>query len=348
MTRPVRSSDSAQARLAVLLATALLLPGAAGAQTVDGEPVTERLTVLAEENAAMYLQPVAAGLGAGLNSGFFESAGGDGGVHVHVGLQVSGSFIPADANTFSPHLPETISYEDRTFSDPYGDGDTISTPTAAGEGRGVVLEPTGEYRDALLRAGKDLRNFAIPFPDGVDLPAVPMAMAEASVSLPTGTAVMARFLPEIDISDEVGPVSSYGFGVRQSVSPFLRSPPVDVGVALGIQKLTVGDIVDATGRSIDVLVSKDLDVLTVFASGGLEGTSVDVEYTLDSRTDIPGQPADGTTISFPGEGESYPAEGANSSRFTGGIRVNLFVARLSVSYTAANYDVLQARLSFGS
>lgn len=334
---------------AALAAGLLVLPSAAGAQTVDGESVTDRLTVLAEDNASEYLLPVAAGLGAGLNSGFFQSAGSDDGIHVHAGLQVSGSLIPDDADTFAPILPGTFTFRDRTFEDPYViQGARTTTPTAAGAGNGAVLEPSAELDQAIRDAGEDPADYEIRFPDGVDLPAVPLVMGEASVQLPTGTGVMARFLPRIDVSPEVGSISSYGFGVRQSVTTFLQRPPVDVAVAAGYQSLSLGDVVDASGTSLDLIVSKDLDLITVFASGGIEGSSVDVTYTFDSPTDISAQPADGETISFPREGESYPGDAANSGRFTGGVQLNLFVARVSLSYTSSTYDVLQARLSFGS
>lgn len=327
---------------AVLLAASLLVPPmSAGAQTVDGESVTERLTELADQNARKYLHPVASGLGAGLNSGFFEAAGGDDGVHFRVGLQASGSLIPAAEDTFTPDLPETFTYQGQTYTDPYGDEAGVITPTASGEGSGVVLEPQGDLRTAIQDAGEDPRSYSVQFPDGFDIPAVPLVLGEASLQLPTGTGAMVRFLPGIDLTSEVGSISSLGFGVRQSVTTFLRDPPVDGAVAAGYQSLSLGDVVDARGTSLDVVLSKDLDVITVFASGGYEDTSVDVEYTLSNPTDVPGQTGDGTTVSFEDDGE-------NSSRFTGGVQVNLFAVRLSVSYTSSAYDVLQARLSFGN
>lgn len=327
---------------AVLITAALVAaPSPAASQTVEGQSVTDRLGVLAEENARRYLHPVSSGLGAGLNSGFFQTAVGAEEISVRAGLQVSGSLIPASADSFSPELPSSFSYGDRTFEDPYEiRGESSTSPTASGRRRGVVLVPSDELEQEIRDAGEDPADFRISFPDGVDLPAVPLVMGEASAELPTGTGVMARFLPSIEVSQELGSISAWGFGVRQTVTGFLEDPPVDVGVAAGYQSLSLGDVVDASGRSLDLVVSRDLDLITVFASGGLEGSSVEAEYTFDSPTDIPGQPADGETISF-------EDDGANSGRFTGGVHLSLFVARLSVSYTSSAYDVLQARLSFG-
>ncbi len=339
------SSPAASVRAlpAVLIAAALLAaPFPAASQTADGQSVTDRLGVLAEENARRYLHPVSSGLGAGLNSGFFQTAGGGDGIGIRAGLQVSGSLIPSAGDTFSPVLPESFSYRDQTFEDPYViRGGSSTSPTASGRGQGVVLAPSDELEQEIRDAGEDPADYEIRFPDGVDLPAVPLVMGEASAELPTGTGVMVRFLPSIEVSQEVGSISALGFGVRQSVTGFLEDPPLDVGVAAGYQSLSLGDVVDASGRSLDLIVSRDLDLITVFASGGLEGSSVEAEYTFDNPTDIPGQPADGETIRFEDDGD-------NSSRFTGGVQLNLFVARLSVSYTSSAYDVLQARLSFGN
>lgn len=325
-------------RITVLVAAAgLALPAGTHAQTV-----TDRLTTLAEENARLYLQPVTSGLGAGLNSGFFETGGSGDGVHVQIGLQASGSLVPEGGETFEPVVPRRVTFRDRTFEDPYTiEGDRTTTPTALGEGDGAVLDPSGEFRSALIQAGEDPDQYRVPFPPGVDLPGVPLAMAEASVELPTGTAVMGRFLPELELSSKVGALSSYGGAVRQSLTAFLDRPPLDVGVAAGIQKLTLGDVVEATGRSASLIVSRDLDLITLFASGGVEESTVDVSYTVENPNSNPGQPADGTTIDFETEGE-------NETRFTGGIRLDLFVARLSISYTRSEYDVFQTRLSFGS
>ncbi len=337
-----RSAASAPALAAAVVGALLLtLPATASAQTADGESVSDRLTELTDTNSRLYLHPISSGLGAGLNSGFFQTADSGDGIHVSVGVQVSGSLIPRDGDTFQPELPGSVTIQGRTFSDPYGSGDTIITPTAAGEGQGRLLEPSGEAEAALQDIGEDPADYAIRFPDGFDIPAVPIVLGEATLELPTGTGVMVRLLPEVNVSDEVGPISSYGLGVRQSVTAFLDRPPVDVAVAAGHQELTLGDVVDASGTSVDLTVSKDLDLITVFASGGFEDTDVDVEYTLENAVDVPGQSTGSRTVAFQDDGE-------NSSRFTGGVHMNLFVARLSISYTTSSYDVLQARLSFGS
>lgn len=343
MSPAERRSIPGVAPPAALLAAALLaLPGPAPAQTLDGQEVTERLRVLTADNASRYLRPVSSGLGAGLNTGYFNPSDGDGGIDVQAGLQVSGSFVPDDADVFEPVLPNTATFRDRTFEDPYvlRDGRT-TTPTATGDGSGVTLEPSPELREAIVAAGRDPANFEIRFPDGVDLPAVPLAMAEASVGLPTGTGLTVRFLPEIDINEDVGQLSSYGFGLRQSISAFLGDPPVEAAVALGYQSLTLGDVADASAKSASLLVSRDLGLITVYGAGGIEDSSVEVDFTLESPTDLPGRPAAGSEISFENDG-------ANSGRFTGGVRLDLFVARLSVSYTEADFDVLQARLTFGT
>lgn len=333
-----RARRSVLARTTVLLAAAcFLLPAAAA-----GQSVTDRVQSLAQENARLYIQPVASSLGAGLSSGFFGAASSGGGVSVRVGAHAAGGLIPETGETFEPVLPEELTYRDRTFTDPYAiQGDRTSTPTAAGEGEGVILEPTGDFRQALLQAGENPEDFEVPFPDGFDVPGAPLGSARATVGLPTGTSVTGSLLPKIELSEEVGSVSSFGVGVRQSLSAFAADPPVDVAVAAEYQALELGSIVEATGKSASLIVSRDLELITVFTSGALEESTIDVEYTFENPEGNPGQPSDGTTIAF-------EEEGANTSSFTGGIQLDLFLARLTVSYTKSEYDVLRAGLSFGN
>lgn len=340
-----RSPATALARASALVAAAcFLLPATAPAQAGSDGSVTEQITRLAKENAKEYLHPVSSGLGAGLSSGFFEAASAGGGVTFRVGVQASGSLIPDDAESFAPVLPDEVTFRDQTFTDPYEiEGARTTTPTAAGEAQGVILVPRdgSDFEAAIQQAGENPEDFRIPFPDGLDVPGVPLASVRATLGLASGTAVTASYLPEIDLSDDVGPVSSYGLGVRQSVTSFASNPPVDVAVAAEYQNLTLGEIVDATGKSASLIVSRDLDLITVFASGALEESNIDVEFAFEGASDAPGQPAAGETISFEDEGE-------NSRSFTGGVQLDLFVANLTVSYTAAPYDVLRAGLSFGS
>lgn len=339
-----RPCVSAVARSSALLVAAwLLLPAAAPAQSGSDGSVTDRIVALAERNSKRYLHPVVSGLGAGLSSGFFAAASAGGGVTLRAGVRVSGSLIPEVEDSFEPVLPERITFRDRTFTDPYQiEGDRATTPTAAGEARGVVLVPRAgsDFEASIQQAGGDPDDFELPFPDGADLAGVPLASARVTLGLPTGTSLTASYLPEIKLNDDVGPVSSHGIGVRQSVTDFASRAPVDVAVAAGYRKLTLGDVGDATGKSASLIVSRNLELITVFASGGLEESTLDVEYTFESTADVPGRPALGETIFFEDEGE-------NDRTFTGGLQLDLFLGRLTVSYTAAEYDVLRAGLSFG-
>lgn len=115
--RRERLLDAGPLLLAVLFAlliAVLGLPSRASAQGLE-----DRLEQLGSENARLFLHPVAAGLGAGLNSGFFHTAG----VHEPLGFDVSvramGSPVPADDERFRPLLPATVEDGGRAFDDPY-------------------------------------------------------------------------------------------------------------------------------------------------------------------------------------------------------------------------------------
>lgn len=325
----------------------LSLPFLAGlvAPPAAAQDVTDRIQALASENAELYASPVTSGLGAGLASGFYRTADTHGILGFDVGIRVSGSLIPEtrEAQSFEPVLPSRLTFQGRTFDRPYGEpSDYGRTPTAAGEGTPVVLAPKGDFRAALREAGQDPDAFNVPFPEGFDLPAVPVVMGELNVGLAPGTEIMLRGFPEVSLGDDLGDVSAYGVGVKHRISDWLPGPiPVDLAVAGGYQRATLGDIVTAEARTAGAVVSKDLALITVFGGAGWEDSEVDVEYTFRNPEGNPGSPPDGARVAFTDEGE-------NSSRLTAGLVLSLLPARLTVSYTEADYDVLQAAISLGT
>lgn len=321
---------------AAVLGTALLTLPAAGLSAQDGD-VEERLRTLGSENGRLYAQPVGSGIGAGLNSGWFHSARGLGPLHVEIGVRAVGAFVPGEDERFRPVLPAEVTVEElggRTFQDPYGSGEELRTPTAVGEGPGVTVEPRGALRQALLDEGLSPSDFALRFPRGFDLPAVPVGALQLNVGVARGVDVAGRFVPSIEVDDDVGSVESAGGGLKLSVTDWLPAPPpVDVAVAGGIQTLDVGDYLSADSRHASLLVSRKLSVLTLFASGTLEETDVEVQYTVESEL----LPEGGTTVSF-------EDEGANTERLTAGFSLDLLFLQLTADYSLAEYESVSAGL----
>lgn len=337
MRRPAPSRTSVPlviAALAAATAAAVVGAGPAAAQDVE-----DQLRTLGTENARRYARPIGSGVGAAMSRGWFSSAAAPGPFEIELGVQVLGAIVPPEDERFQPVLPSSIEVPElgRSFDEPYGPSDGVVTPTAAGAGAGARLVPQGELRQALLATGRDLDDWTLQFPDGFDVPAVPMAVLQGSLGLPAGTRVTARWLPSVEVDDDVGRLRSLGVGVMHGVSRWFPDPlPVDVAVGAGLQRFEVGDYLEAHSRHATLVVSRALSALTLFASGTVESTDYEVTYTLEN----PLLPESGTRIAF-------EDEAANTAGLTGGVRLDLLFLRLDASYTVSSYDVLRAGFGIG-
>lgn len=323
---------------------ALAFAAALAATAVPDRParaqgVEERLGSLAVENARAYARPIGSGIGTAMNRGWFASARVLEPFGLELGLSGVAAIVPPEEERFEPVIPSTLTVPElgATFADPYGSAQEVTTPTAVGQGAGARLAPQGAFRQALLDEGLDPEDFALQFPGGFDVPAVPIAVLQGTVGLPFGTQVTGRWLPSVEIDDDVGEVRSAGVGVLHSVSQWVPgSVPVDVALGGGFQHVEVGDYLTADSRHATLVVSHGLSALTLFASGTVEATDYEVTYTLEN----PRLPDAGTTISF-------EDEGANTSALTAGARLELLFLRLDASYTLSDYEVLRAGLGVG-
>lgn len=329
MPRPPRFRRFFAAPLAAGLA-ALVLAGSLEAQSLE-----DRLRILGAENARRYSHPVSSGLAAGLASGWHHSAEPLDVLGVELSLQAMGAIVPQEDDSFRPALPSTITVPElggRTFSNPYGTSTMVRSPTAVGEGAGSAIGPQGEFRQALVDEGLDPANFVLRFPDGFDIPAVPLAVIQGSVGLPAGTEVTGRLIPGIEVDEDVGSLSSVGVGVKHSISQWIPGrTPVDLAVEGGVQSFEAGDYLEADSRHVALVVSRKVGVLTLYGSGGLEETDIDVSYTLDNP--VAGE--EDLEVAFSDEGD-------NSSRFTAGFHLDLLFLQLDAGYTLAEYQVLNA------
>ena len=333
-------AGSPRGTMALLLTLAAVAAASAvPARAARAQDVGEQLGSLAVENARAYARPVGSGVGAAMNRGWFASARSLGAFEVEVGLSAVAAVVPPDAERFEPVIPSRLSIPElnATFVDPYGSGQGVVTPTAVGQGAGARLMPQGAFRQALLDEGLDPDDFALEFPRGFDVPALPLAVLQASVGLPHGTQVTGRWLPSVEIDREIGEVRSAGAGVLHEVSRWVPGPvPVDVALGGGFQHVEVGDYLTADSRHATLVVSRELSALTLFASGTVEATDYEVTYTLTN----PRLPDAGTTFSF-------EDEGTNTAALTGGIHLELLFLRLDASYTLSDYEVLRAGLGVG-
>jgi hypothetical protein len=297
---------------------------------------------LALENAERYVEPITFGLGYAMGGGHFDSASPMRRYGFDVGVRVAGA-LPSEASKFfDVLLPGSVTYQGNSYPDPYQvRGGNRPTPSATGEGPGVVLEPTPTFAAVLLANGENPEDYALPFPEGADIPAIPFLVAHGTMGIGWGTEVSLRLIPSVELDEEVGDVSAFGFGVKHSISQWFPGPsPVDLSVWYSRADIKVGDFLDGNANQFGVLVGKGFGPLNLFGTGMMRDASVKVSYTVENPDENPALPADGTEVGF----TSSLGSGAV---FGVGAGLRLLVMNLSAQYTADEFNTFSVKVGFG-
>lgn len=327
--------------VAVLLVAVLSMAPA----RIHAQDINESLSTLVEDNARLYVSPIAEGLGYTLHSGMVEDASAHGQLGFDFGVRVMGSWVPDAKKTFEPVLPPVefagTTYEEGSYLRPVGGGDLL-TPTAAGADPGIVLEPAGQYRQDLMDAGQDPDDpqYQVLFPDGQDIPAVPFVMLQAGLGIGFNTEVTLRAIPAVEPSADVGEVSAFGLGAKHEIGGWFPTPlPIDVSLLAGYQNVNVGDYLDASSTTVGLAVGRGLGPLDVFGTVESVHPSVDVAYTIDNP-DLP-DAVNGTEVRF------SPDLGSET-RFGVGANMQFLILNVSALYTLGDYNVasVKAGVSF--
>jgi len=299
-----------QVILACSVCAMFLITGTARAQS--GSSVEEALKQFVGETVKGYAQPVADLFGANLNSGFQHSASiGKNGFHFKFEIIAMGALVGDKQKTYSQKAPD--GFEPATFE----------TATIFG-GKAAVVQGTGNS------AGLTYRGTA----DGViDTPIMPLAAPQITIGDFYGTRAVVRLLPIPKVGDNGFPSGTFwGLGVQHSISQYLPSLPVDIAGHVFYSKVTLGDLIDASGISIGVEGGKSFSVLDVFAGVSWEKSSLKLAYT---PTDVNFSPV---SIDF---------DGANSFRFTVGLGLNLGPISLFGDANFSSVTSFSAGIGFG-
>ena len=329
-----------------LLGLFLALPVVPGTGAwANAQIMEDQLAVLAQENAALYAQPLAEGLGYALTSGLFDAAHAMGALRFDISARVFGALTPVDVRRFDAILPDSLriahpSLGERSYPNPYRPrGEDPSTPSAAGTGGGVVLEPAGAFRENLLHAGEDPNAHNVRFPEGLDMTVVPYAVFQLVVGVGAASEVMIRFLPTFELGRDVGNARTLGWGLKHEVSRWMEIP-IDLSLQVGHQSVAVGEYLDGSSREMGILAGRTFGPLSVFGTMGTRRSSVEVRYLVENPEGRPNLPEDGTAVAFRSGLDSTLAMGA-------GFRLQLLLLNLSGQYLAGDYDSFSVKVGIG-
>ncbi len=313
-----------------------------------------------------YLQPYASGFGAGLNSGWFNTAKPYGILGFDLRAGASFAFVP-DADLF-------FDISDLTFQSLEHLGGPMESPTVAGDDTdGAILGQTYTYNHPLTGLPVTEELFSFTMPPGTDFPYVPAPIGQISVGLINDTEISLRFMPTINISD-IGSVGLWGAGVKHGVNQWIPGGsilPVDISVQLGYTSLTAdaslevepeidGDTenpyrastwdgqgieMKSSGTTFNVLVGKSLPVLSVYGGVGLQSSTTTIatpgNYPLTvPNPDYPEKSNNTKRVESLESPIDLKLKGDNSAHALVGMRVRLTFLTFSASYTIAKYPVV--------
>lgn len=171
------------------------------------------------------------------------------------------------------------------------------------------------------------------------LPFLPLGAPRITVGTVFGTQASIRWLPKVQIAEDMGDVGLFGIGVQHNLAVwFPDESPLDVTLDAHWQWLEVEDTFTSNAFSGGVTASKTfgdrkLGVIP-YAGAAFDYSSItaDYDFTIDTPQGEVVRHAD------------FTVEGANNAHFTLGMAIMLFHVSLAGDYNFGEYNAFSASL----
>jgi len=251
--------------------------------------IESNLSKVGELYAEQYVKPGIDGIGANLNSGFFNTASvpynklQPVSFNFNFSLRLFGSFFSESERSFNLTYQDSVEqngiYRPVTYT-------VTNAPTIIGNTNDAVaygyFDDTGEPADPQELIG-GLVNTSV----------VPLFFPQFQIGSIYGTDAVIRFLPKVDISD-IGSISFFGFAIRHNLDHYFPESPFNFAVQAGYQTNEVQDVTSTSVFSgndffINLQASKSFTpVFTLYGGLQLEKFSGDINYTyIQDGTSVP-------------------------------------------------------------
>jgi len=267
-----------------------------------------------------YFTPMAESFGAGLNSGWYNTAK----PHSLGGFDLTFTF-----NTvIIPNSAKTFNIKDAggtTFTSSEDRASTIFGSTSS----------TAMYYVPSLVQGSDSITFNMP--GGFKTPAIPLPMIQAGIGLIKNTAIDIRYMPMLNVGDDIN-VNLFGIGLKHDLLQWIPgigdATPMSLSLQGGYTSLNTelkiaGQEValNTKATTINLVASKKLLMVTGYA--GLGYNSANTTFEADADFELNG-------IRF-NEKIKIDFESNNSLRANIGLRLNMSIVTIQADYTFAEY-----------
>lgn len=177
-----------------------------------------------------------------------------------------------------------------------------------------------------------------------DLPLMPLAAPQLSIGTVYGTMLSVRYLPDVELTPEIGKVKYMGFGIQHNPQAYLPfTIPVNVALAFYNQTLDIGDIVKSSAMIYGLNISKTWGIklvnITPYAGFSIEKSKM--EFSYEYLTGVVGEPDVPESIKI-----KFDAEGKNTSRITTGLSFRIGLININMDYNIARYPSASTGVGF--
>jgi len=269
-----------------------------------------------------YFTPMAESFGAGLNSGWYNTAKPHSLGGFDVTFTLNTVIIPNSAKTFNIEDAggTTFTSTETESSTIFGRSDvTPMTYNIPGPGDQAIGQ--GDFN----------------MPGGLKTPAVPLPMIQAGIGLIKNTAIDIRYMPMLNVGNNIN-VNLFGVGVKHDLLQWIPGIGNTIPMSLSLQggytslntelKIAGQEVsLKTNATTINLVASKKLLMITGYV--GLGYNSATTTFTTDANFDLGG-------IQFD-EKVEVAFESNKNLRTNIGLRLNMAVVTIQADYTFAEY-----------
>ena len=265
-----------------------------------------------------YFTPMAGSFGAGLNSGWYNTAKPHSLGGFDLTLTLNTVIIPSSAKTFNIKAAggDIFTSNDTEASTIFGSADA-TTMTYNNNSTGLDVD--------------------FEMPGGFKTPAIPLPMIQAGIGLIKNTAIDVRYMPMLNVGDNIN-VNLFGIGIKHDLLQWIpgigNAIPMSLSLQGGYSSLNteleiLGQEVSLKTKAttINLVASKKLLMVTGYV--GLGYNSATTTFATDANFDLGG-------IQFD-EKVEIAFESNNNLRTNIGLRLNITLITIQADYTFAEY-----------
>ena len=270
-----------------------------------------------------YFTPMAESFGAGLNSGWYNTA------KPH---SLGGFDLTFTLNTvIIPNSGKTFNIEDA--------GGTTFTSTANNASTifGSSNVTSMEYKSSTSVELPDGAIMPFNMPGGLKTPAIPLPMIQAGIGLIKNTAIDIRYMPMLNVGDNIN-VNLFGVGVKHDLLQWIPvigdAIPMSLSIQGGYTSLNTelevaSQKVNLTTKATTINLIASRKILMVTGYAGVGYNSASTTFATDANFDLGGVQFD--------EKVEIKFESNNNIRANVGLRFNITLVTIQADYTFAEY-----------